>query len=68
MVSKRKVLQEGFCGVGCLPIAPALFWSSMLAIRAQTSFEVLAFSLVLIGDGVLRLVLPGLVAGLQLSL
>ena len=72
MVSKRKVLQEGFCGVGCSPIAPALFWSSMLAIRAQTSFEVLAVSLALIVDGVLRLVLPGqwagLVAGLQLSL
>ena len=72
MVSKRKVLQEGFCGDGCAPVAPALFWSSMLAIRAQTSFEVLAVSLALIADGVLRLVLlgqwAGLVAGLQLSL
>ena len=44
----------------------------MLAIRARTSFEVLAVSLVLMVDGVLRLVLlgqwAGLVAGLQLSL
>ena len=72
MVSKRKVWQEGFCGVGCAPVAPALFWSSMLAIRARASFEVLAVSLALIVDGVLKIVLPGqwagLVAGLQPSL
>ena len=51
MVSKRKVLQEGFCGAGCALVASALFWSSMLAIRARTSFEVLGVSLVLIADG-----------------
>ena len=63
MVSKRKVLQEGFCGTGCAPAVPALFWSSMLAIRARASFEVLAVSLALIVDGVLRLVLLGQWAG-----
>lgn len=68
MVSKRKVLQEGFYGAGCAPVAPALFWSSMLAICAQTSFEVLGVSLVLIVDGVLRIVLLGQWAGLQPSL
>jgi hypothetical protein len=30
MVSKRKVLQEGFCGVGCSPIAPALIVDGVL--------------------------------------
>ena len=40
----------------------------LLAIRAPTSFEVLGVSLVLIVDGVLRIVLPGQWAGLQPSL